>query len=55
MDYTCPQSQLLAVTEHAAALDIVIEALTLAAGQYHVSTDRPFPPEQLEHLALTEV
>lgn len=55
MDYTCPQSQLLVVTEHAAALDIVIESLTLVERAYYLTTNQPFPAEQLEHLDLTEV
>lgn len=55
MNYTFPKANLLMVTDHANSLDIEVLSLTLAQDVYQMTTAQPFPAEQLEHLALTEV
>ena len=55
MTYTFPAANLMAVLDHANALDIVVESMTLAADTYTLVTAQPFPAEQLDHLGLTEV
>jgi hypothetical protein len=55
MNYEFQRDHLLMVTDHAAALDIVVVSLSLTGDTYRMSTDAPFPPEQLAHLGLTEV
>ena len=53
--YEFPKENLLLVTDHALALDIVIASLSLVGGVYRVVTEQQFPVEQLDHLGLTEV
>ena len=55
MVYEFPQANLLIVTEHALALDIEIDSLTLNSGTYRMTTASAFPADQLEHLDLVEV
>ena len=55
MTYTFAQSQLQSVTDHATSLDIVILSLSLSAGVYTMTTDVPFPDEQVPHLEMTAV
>lgn len=55
MTYTFDVANLLSVTDHAQALDIVVLSLSLSAGIYTLVTDVPFPAEQVPHLGLTEV
>ena len=53
--YEFPQENLLLVTDHAQALDIVIASLTLSGSTYRMVTEQGFPAEQLDHLGMTVV
>lgn len=55
MTYEFLKAYLSLVTSHAEALDIEIWSLSLSGDLYTMVTAQPFPPEQLEHLGLTEV
>lgn len=55
MTYEFHKNHLALVISHAEALDIEIASLALSGDLYTMVTSQPFPPEQLEHLGLTEV
>lgn len=55
MQYTFPKSNLSAITDHANSLDVEVLSLELIGDTYTMTTAQPFPPEQLEHLQMTEV
>lgn len=55
MEYIFPKENFLTVSDHAASLDIEVESLTLEGAYYRVTTNQPFPEDQLEHLGLEVV
>lgn len=54
-EYTFAVAYLRLVVDHAIALDIELQNLTLEGGQYRMIAVPAFPAEQLDHLGLIEV